>query len=105
MSAGEQQLCVLILCGNHFLSVNAKQLEQPGFQPDPSRCESGHGCQSWLIASCSQGVISSARRSAKAEARGASPRESTISKQDVCNELFEVRRQLPMLSDGDNQFS
>jgi len=27
-----------------YLSVNAKQLEQPDFQSDPSRCESGHGC-------------------------------------------------------------
>ena len=44
MSAGEQQLWVLILCGNHFLSVNAKQLAQPDFQSDPSRCKSGHGC-------------------------------------------------------------
>jgi len=26
--------------------VNAKQLEQPVFQAGPSRCESGHGCQS-----------------------------------------------------------
>ena len=31
-------------------SVNAKQLEQPGFQPGPSRCESGHGCQ--FVAQC-----------------------------------------------------
>ena len=35
MDAGEQQLWVLILCGNHFLSVNAKQLAQPDFQSDP----------------------------------------------------------------------
>ena len=28
------------------LSVNAKQLERPGFQPGPSRCESDHGHQS-----------------------------------------------------------
>jgi hypothetical protein len=24
--------------------VNAKQLAQPDFQSDPSRCKSGHGC-------------------------------------------------------------
>jgi len=46
MSAGEQQLWVLILGGNRFLSVNAKQLAQPGFQPDPNRCKSDHGHQS-----------------------------------------------------------
>ena len=45
MAVGEQQLWVLILCGNHFLSVNAKQLAQPDFQSDPSRCETGHGCR------------------------------------------------------------
>src|ERR1041384_8033773 len=74
--AREQRLCVLILCGNHFLSVNAKQLEQPVFQAGPNRCESDHGCQSWLNANCSQGVISSARRFAKPEVRGANPCES-----------------------------
>jgi hypothetical protein len=59
--------------------VNAKQLAHPVLQAGPSRCESGHGCQRWLNANCSQGVISSARRSAKAEVRGASPRESANS--------------------------
>ena len=76
--AREQRLRVLILCGKYFLSVNAKQLERPVFQAGPNRCESDHGCQSWLNAICSQGVISSARRFAKPEARGANPRESTI---------------------------
>jgi hypothetical protein len=27
-----------------FLSVNAKQLEQPVFQAGPNRCKSDHGC-------------------------------------------------------------
>ncbi len=44
-SAREQRLRVLILCGNGFQSVNAKQLEQPVFQAGPNRCESDHGCQ------------------------------------------------------------
>src|SRR5207248_9146383 len=85
-----------------FLSVNAKQLAQPAFQVGPNRCKSDHGYFQWgvQIAECrmetqavsspsirhfaflilhlkrSQGVISSARRSAKAEVRGANPRES-----------------------------
>src|SRR5215471_9786847 len=80
-----------------FGSVNAKQLEQPVFQAGPNRCESDHGChldlrftssaRNWCISEIvlrkskrSQGVISSARRSAKAEVRGASPRESTSSR-------------------------
>ena len=33
-------------CSERFSSVNAKQLAQPDFQSDPSRCESGHGCHS-----------------------------------------------------------
>src|SRR2546430_4595271 len=37
----------------------------------------------WLNANCSQGVTSSARRSAKAEVRGANPRESTISNDEA----------------------
>ena len=106
--AREQPPCEFRLLGQNFSSVNAKQLEHPGFQPDPSRCESGHGHFKCKVASAecgvrneklsrgavaalipqsalriphfqgSQGVISSARRSAKAEVRGASPRESTI---------------------------
>lgn len=38
-------------------------------------------------AMCSQGVISSARRSAKAEVRGANPRESTNFKAPVPQQL------------------
>src|ERR1051325_1481236 len=30
-------------------SVNAKQLAQPDFQSDPSRCKSGHGCHLWEL--------------------------------------------------------
>jgi hypothetical protein len=65
-----------------FWSVNAKQLEQPGFQPDPSRpappqLRATAGASPATDANCSQGVISSARRFAKPEVRGASPREST----------------------------
>ena len=82
------------LCG----SVNAKQLAQPAFQVGPNRCKSDHGChfrklmvgelrvdrrsigQTIFNQQGSQGVISSARRSAKAEVRGANPRESANSK-------------------------
>ena len=90
-------------------SVNAKQLEQSALQAEPSRCESGHGRHFDLrftiyeplcieeaarkspivnrkFLKRSQSVISSARRSAKAEVRGASPRESTISSGLWCNE-------------------
>ena len=111
MSAGEQQLWVLILCGNHFLSVNAKVLAHGRassgrvFNPGLVGASPTTDAKLWLNANCSQGVISSARRFAKPEVRGASPRESTISKQDVRDELLEVCRQLPMLSDGHNQFS
>ena len=82
--------------------MNAKQLERPALQAGPSRCESDHGRQNSAefqvqseelvmmshgdsfctlhselsTAFGSQGVNSSARRSAKAEVRGASPRES-----------------------------
>jgi hypothetical protein len=41
----------------------------------------------WLNANCSQGVISSARRSAKAEVRGANPRESASFKALVPQQL------------------
>ena len=66
-----------VLPCSQFTSVNAKQIERPVFQAGPSRCESGHGCHV-RSSNCSQGVISSARRSAKAEVRGANPRESAI---------------------------
>ena len=69
-------------------SVNAKQLAQSVFPTGPSRCESGHGCH------CSQGVISSARRSAKAEVRGANPRESAIFKAPVPQQLQGEFRKL-----------
>ncbi len=95
-------------------SVNAKQLAHPALQADPSRCESGHGCHAHgrrakgesrkQTVAClglrlssfdprpfsrSQGVISSARRSAKAEVRGANPRESANSKAPVPQQLQE----------------
>ena len=43
----------------------------------------------WLDANRSQGVISSARRSAKAEVRGANPRESASLKAPVPQQLQE----------------
>jgi hypothetical protein len=52
--------------------VNAKQFAQPAFQSGLI------GASPITDAICSQGVISSARRFAKAEVRGANPRESTI---------------------------
>src|SRR5687767_15675387 len=55
-------------------SVNAKQLERSALQAEPRRCESVHGRQF----QCSQGVISSARRPAKAEVHGANPCGSAI---------------------------
>ena len=118
--ARERPLRVSVSPRLNNMSVNAKQLEQPDFQSDPSRCKSGHGCHfeirvtndeyrkndearnpkkgragpfeirnsgffrhsSFVICHFqrSQGVISSARRSAKAEVRGANPRESANSK-------------------------
>ena len=69
--AREQPPCGFRLPGRGFASVNAKQLDQPGFQPDPSRCESGHGCHG------PQGVRECARLLAKQEDRGASPRGGT----------------------------
>src|ERR1043166_1004597 len=46
----------------------------------------------------SQGVISSARRSAKAEVRGANPRESAIFlEQHVGDELLQMSRRFPFL--------
>jgi len=99
--ARERPLRVSVFPRLNNLSVNAKQLAQPDFQSDPSRCKSGHGCCwfCWLMdeelmvdsqepnpstinsptinkPQRSQSVNSSARRPAKAEARGASPRES-----------------------------
>lgn len=67
------------------MSVNAKQLAHPALQAGPSRCESGHGYQF----QCSQGVISPARRSAKAEVRGANPRGSANFKAPVPQQLQE----------------
>ena len=60
-------------------SVNAKQLEQPVFQAGPNRCESDHGCQWWLNASCPRSSDRLERRSAKAEVTGAIPVVDTIS--------------------------
>jgi hypothetical protein len=45
-------------------------------------------------ANCSQGVISSARRSAKAEVRGANPRESASFKASVPQQLQGEFRKL-----------
>src|SRR5688572_21259621 len=84
--------------------VNAKQLARSALQAEPRRCKSGHGChfdlRFWIcdlrairqgkaaarivvgkscIQSRSQGVICSARRSAKPEVRRANPRESASS--------------------------
>src|ERR1043166_1502627 len=54
----------------------------------------------------SQGVISSARRSAKAEVRGANPRESAIFlEQHVGDELLQMSRKFPVLARHNDQFS
>jgi len=86
-------------------SANAKQLAQLDFQSNPGRCKSGGGYKSIydfrftiyerkadqpcvnrkseIVNSLgSQSVISSARRFAKAEARGANPRESATLKDE-----------------------
>src|ERR1019366_5890861 len=42
---------------HQILSVNAKQLAYPALQAGPSRCESGHGCQCWLNASCPRSSV------------------------------------------------
>ena len=88
MSARERTTPVSFLL-RQLLSVNAKQLKQPALQAGPSRCESGHGCHFAL-----NGVISSARRSAKAEVRGANPRESANFKAPVPQQLQGEFRKL-----------
>lgn len=92
-------------------SVNAKQLAQPDFQSAPSRCKSGHGCHSNAEcgvrnANCPafrvsrsalmgfQGAISSARRSAKAEVRGANARGSASFRAPVPQQLQDEFRKL-----------
>src|SRR5438876_9737894 len=44
-------------------SVNAKQLAQPDFQSDPSRCKSGHGCHFVRVAQIDQSAALRRRRS------------------------------------------
>ena len=63
-SAREQRLRVSpFLRVNDFLSVNAKQLEQPVFQAGPNRCESDHGCQFVRVAQLDQSAAVRRRRS------------------------------------------
>ena len=66
--AREQRPCRFQPSRLRFSSVNAKQLAQPGFQPDPSRCESGHGCHLVRVAQ-----KESERHRAKVEVAGATP--------------------------------
>ena len=61
-----------------FLSVNAKQLARSALQADPSRCESGHGCQSCFNASCPRSSVRSERHRAKVEVAGAIPAVDAI---------------------------
>ena len=78
MPACEQPPRVFHSPGRQLLSVNAKQLERPGFQPGPSRCESDHGCHFGPRSS-----VRSERRRAKPEVTGAIPVVDTIS-QPLC---------------------
>ena len=66
--AREQRPRVFLPSAATDLSVNAKQLEQPALQADPSRCESGHGCHSVRVAQ-----LESERHRAKVEDAGAIP--------------------------------
>ena len=67
-----------------FLSVNAKVLAHGRasssrvFNPTLAGASPATDANLWFNDNCSQGVISSARRFAKPEVRGANPRESTI---------------------------
>ena len=61
-------------------SVNAKQLEQPALQADPSRCESGHGCHSVRVAQ-----LESERHLTKVEVAGATPAADAILPGLWCN--------------------
>ena len=65
MFAGERQLRAPET--TKLLSVNAKQLEQPDFQSDPSRCKSGHGCFKCGVASAECGMKGALNLRARSE--------------------------------------